>query len=77
MKWFDSARGYGYVLAHMGADLLPQGILMMHGGSIDALQVCICVHPTLSEGVKAAVVSLKPLEAVATATGDLPRSGEH
>ncbi len=66
-----------HVLAHMGADLLPQGILMMHGGSIDPLQACICVHPTLSEGVKAAVVNLKPLEAVATATGDLPREGEH
>ena len=66
-----------HVLAHMGADLLPQGILMMHAGSIDPLQSCICVHPTLSEGVKAAVVNLKPLEAVATATGDLPREGEH
>ncbi len=66
-----------HVLAHMGADLLPQGILMMHGGAIDPLQACICVHPTLSEGVKAAAVNLKPLEAVATATGDLPREGEH
>ena len=61
-----------HVLAHMGADLLPQGILMMHGGSIDPLQACVCVHPTLSEGVKAAVTNLKPLQAVATATGDLP-----
>ncbi len=60
-----------HVLSHMGADLLPQGILMMHTGSIDPLQACICVHPTLSEGVKAAVVNLKPLEAVLTATGDL------
>jgi len=66
-----------HVLAHMGADLLPQGILMMHGGSIDPLQACVCVHPTLSEGVKAAVTKLKPLEAVATATGDLPKEGEH
>ncbi len=64
-----------HVLAHMGADLLPQGILMMHGGSIDPLQACICVHPTLSEGVKAAVVNLKPLESVPTASGDLPREG--
>ncbi len=62
-----------HILAHMGADLLPQGIIMMHTGSIDPLQACICVHPTLSEGVKAAAVNLKPLEAVATATGDLPR----
>lgn len=66
-----------HALAHMGADLLPQGILMMHTGSVNPLQECICVHPTLSEGVKAAVANLKPLEAVPTATGDLPRSGEH
>jgi len=66
-----------HVLAHMGADLLPQGILMMHTGSIDPLQACICVHPTLSEGVKAAVVNLRPLEAVATATGDLPLEDRH
>ncbi len=61
-----------HVLAHMGADLLPQGILMMHTGSIDPLQACVCVHPTLSEGVKAAAVKLKPLESVATAMGDIP-----
>ena len=66
-----------HILAHMGADLLPQGILMMHTGSIDPLQACICVHPTLSEGVKAAVVNLRPLEAVATATGDLPLEDRH
>ncbi len=66
-----------HVLAHMGADLLPQGILMMHSGSIDPLQACTCVHPTLSEGVKVAAVNLKPLEAVATATGDLPDEGQH
>lgn len=66
-----------HVLAHTGADLLPQGILMMHGGSMDPLQACICVHPTLSEGIKAAAVNLRPLEAVATATGDLPRESDH
>lgn len=66
-----------HILTHMGADLLPQGILMMHTGSIDPLQACICVHPTLSEGVKAAAVNLRPLEAVATATGDLPEEGQH
>lgn len=63
-----------HVLAHMGADLLPQGIVMMHTGSIAPLQACICVHPTLSEGVKAAAVNLKPLESVASATGDLPEA---
>jgi mercuric reductase len=66
-----------HVLAHLGADLLPQGILMMHTGSIDPLQACVCIHPTLSEGVKSAAVNLKPLDAVATATGDLPDEGQH
>jgi len=66
-----------HVLAHMGADLLPQGILMMHTGSIDPLQACVCIHPTLSEGIKSAAVNLKPLDAVATATGDLPDEGQH
>lgn len=63
-----------HVLAHMGADLLPQGIVMMHTGSIAPLRACVCVHPTLSEGVKAAAVSMKPLESVASATGDLPEA---
>jgi len=65
-----------HVLAHMGADLLPQGIQMMHTGSIDPLQACVCAHPTLSEGVKAAAVNLKPLEAIATPTGNLPKGSE-
>ncbi|MEX0827047.1 MAG: FAD-dependent oxidoreductase [Acidimicrobiia bacterium] len=62
-----------HVLAHLGADLLSQGILMLHTAerSISPLTNCICVHPTLSEGVKAAVTNLKPVEAVATAAGDL------
>lgn len=65
-----------HILAHMGADLLPQGILMMHTGSIAPMVACTCVHPTLSEGVKAAAVGLRPVEAVSTATGDLPKD-EH
>lgn len=62
-----------HVLAHMGADLLPQGIVMLHTAerTIAPLTECICVHPTLSEGVKAAVTGLKPVEATPTATGDL------
>ena len=62
-----------HVLAHLGADLLPQGILMLHTAerTIAPLTRCRCVHPTLSEGVKAAVSNLKPVEAVATATGNL------
>lgn len=65
-----------HILAHIGADLLPQGILMMHTGSIAPLLACTCVHPTLSEGVKAAAVTLRPVESVSTATGDLPKD-EH
>jgi pyruvate/2-oxoglutarate dehydrogenase complex dihydrolipoamide dehydrogenase (E3) component len=63
-----------HVLSHMGADLLPQGILMLHAAdrTILPLTNCICVHPTLSEGVKSAVTSLKPVEAVEAATGSLP-----
>jgi hypothetical protein len=49
----------------------------MHTGSIDPLQACVCIHPTLSEGVKSAAVHLKSLDAVATATGDLPDEGQH
>lgn len=66
-----------HVLAHLGADLLPQGILMMQAGSIDPLQACVCIHPTLFEGVKAAASHLRPLDAVASATGDFPDEGEH
>ena len=65
-----------HILSHIGADLLPQGILMMHTGSIAPLVACTCVHPTLSEGVKAAAVALRPMDAVQTATGDLPKD-EH
>ena len=63
-----------HVLSHIGADLLPQGIVMLHTSerTIAPLTNCICVHPTLSEGVKTAVTSLEPIEAVPTATGDVP-----
>ena len=63
-----------HVLSHMAADLLPQGILMLHTADRKILPLtnCICVHPTLSEGVKSAVTSLEPVEAVETATGSLP-----
>jgi len=62
-----------HVLSHIGADLLPQGIVMLHTSerTIAPLTNCICVHPTLSEGVKTAVTNLKPVEAVLTATGDI------
>src|SRR3970282_705637 len=58
-----------HVLSHIGADLLPQGIVMPHTSerTIAPLTNCICVHPTLSEGVKTAVTNLKPVEAVLTA----------
>jgi len=62
-----------HVLAHAAGELLAQGILMLHtkDRSIAPLTSCICVHPTLSEGVKAAVTNLKPLEVVSTASGNL------
>lgn len=62
-----------HVLSHAAGELLPQGILMLQSKdrSIAPLVNCMCVHPTLSEGVKAAVTHLKPLEAVSTATGNL------
>jgi pyruvate/2-oxoglutarate dehydrogenase complex dihydrolipoamide dehydrogenase (E3) component len=47
-----------HVLAHMAADLLPQGVLAMHAGSIDPLRASVYTHPTLSEGVKSAVGNL-------------------
>jgi len=47
-----------HMLAHMAADLLPQGVLAMHAGSIDPLRASVYTHPTLSEGVKAAVGNL-------------------
>jgi pyruvate/2-oxoglutarate dehydrogenase complex dihydrolipoamide dehydrogenase (E3) component len=49
-----------HVLAHLGGDLLPQGLLLLNsaGRTIAPLASCICVHPTLSEGVKSAAASL-------------------
>jgi pyruvate/2-oxoglutarate dehydrogenase complex dihydrolipoamide dehydrogenase (E3) component len=44
-----------HVLAPMGADLVPQGVLMMGMGAVTALQNIVYIHPTLSEGLKAAV----------------------
>lgn len=62
-----------HVLSHIGADLLPQGVAMLHTPerSIDPMIDAIYPHPTLSEGVKAAVTSLKSAAAVPTAAGDL------
>ena len=62
-----------HVLSHAAGELLPQGLLMLQteDRSIAPLTSCICVHPTLSEGVKTAVTNLKPLEAVSTPTGNL------
>ncbi len=49
-----------FVLAHMAADLLPQGVLAMHAEFIDLLRASWYTHPTLSEGIKAALGNLKP-----------------
>lgn len=59
-----------HVLAHIGADLLPQGILLLNteGRKMTPMTDCICVHPTFSEGVKSAATSLKPVDSV-TAPG--------
>lgn len=61
-----------HVLAYHGADLLAQGVIAMNGtGTLAPLLDCICIHPTLSEGVKAAAGDLRPAE-ILDATGDLP-----
>lgn len=44
-----------HVLAPMGADLLPQGVLMMRAGTVASLENIVYIHPTLSEGLKAAI----------------------
>ncbi len=61
-----------HILGFMGADLLPQGVQAMGvgDGSVSPLTDCVCVHPTLSEGVKAAAGNLRQLE-IPTAAGQL------
>jgi pyruvate/2-oxoglutarate dehydrogenase complex dihydrolipoamide dehydrogenase (E3) component len=56
-----------HVLAHIGADLLPQGILLLNTADrkMAPMTDCICVHPTFSEGVKAAATNLGPVDSVA------------
>ncbi|MBI3970552.1 MAG: FAD-dependent oxidoreductase [Chloroflexi bacterium] len=80
VKWIvdadtDEVLGF-HVLGHGGADLLPQALIAMHapGRKIDPVLKCICIHPTFSEGVKAAAENLKPIRHVGppTATGELP-----
>jgi len=61
-----------HVLAYHGADLLAQGVIAMNGtGTLAPLLDCVCIHPTLSEGVKAAAGNLQPAE-IPDAAGDLP-----
>lgn len=61
-----------HVLAYHGADLLAQGVIAMAGtGTLAPLTDCICIHPTFSEGVKAAAGNLRPME-ILDAAGDLP-----
>ena len=61
-----------HVLAYHGADLLAQGVIAMAGtGTLAPLTDCICIHPTFSEGVKAAAGNLRPVE-ILDAAGDLP-----
>jgi len=49
-----------HLLAPMGADLLPQAVLMMQTGSAAPLRDVVYIHPTLSEGVKAAASKARP-----------------
>lgn len=52
-----------HVLAYHGADLLHEGVVAMSGtGTLAPLLDCICIHPTFSEGVKAAAGSLREVE---------------
>jgi hypothetical protein len=61
-----------HVLAYHGADLLHEGVIAMSGtGTIAPLIDCICIHPTFSEGVKAAAGNLREVE-IPDAAGDLP-----
>lgn len=61
-----------HVLAYHGADLLHEGIVAAAGaGTMAPLLDCICIHPTFSEGVKAAAGNLREVE-ILDATGDLP-----
>lgn len=64
-----------HVLAYHGADLLAQGVIAMAGtGTLAPLTDCICIHPTFSEGVKAAAGNLREV-GIPDATGDLPGEG--
>lgn len=61
-----------HVLAYHGAELLHEGVIAAAGaGSVAPLVDCICIHPTFSEGVKAAASNLRPLE-IPDATGSIP-----
>lgn len=61
-----------HVLAYHGADLLHEGVVAAAGtGTVAPLLDCICIHPTFSEGVKAAAGQLRLAE-IPDAAGDLP-----
>jgi pyruvate/2-oxoglutarate dehydrogenase complex dihydrolipoamide dehydrogenase (E3) component len=52
-----------HVLGRGGAELLAQAQVAMQapGGKIDPILGYVCIHPTFSEGVKAAASQLKPI----------------
>lgn len=62
-----------HLVGHMAADLLTGGMALLHSSdrSIDPLVNSLIAHPTLSEGVKAALTSLEPAEGIATPVGDV------
>jgi pyruvate/2-oxoglutarate dehydrogenase complex dihydrolipoamide dehydrogenase (E3) component len=65
-----------HVLAHHGGELLPQGVIAMaNGGTLAPLMDSIYIHPTLSEGVKAAAGKLPEAE-IRQPTGDLAAERE-
>ncbi|HET7199315.1 MAG TPA: FAD-dependent oxidoreductase [Burkholderiales bacterium] len=63
-----------HVLAPMGADLLPQGVLMMRADTVASLQNIVYIHPTLSEGLKAAIAKVESAAPAATHRADEART---
>jgi pyruvate/2-oxoglutarate dehydrogenase complex dihydrolipoamide dehydrogenase (E3) component len=62
-----------HLVGHMAGDLLTGGMALLHTSdrTIDPLVNSLIAHPTLSEGVKAALTSLEPAAGIATPAGDV------
>ena len=61
-----------HMISHFGADLLPQGVAMLHTPErgIGPLAEALYPHPTLSEALKTAVTSLRPASSEIAASAD-------